>query len=79
MSDAETQVGQLRPHALSPKEVGELLGMPERTVVDLLHRGIIPGRKLGKYWRVHPDVMDRLLPKGDENVVPLPLKKKPER
>lgn len=55
---------------LKPRDVADLLGISERTVRDMIARGEIPAKKLGKFWLIHPDAIDRLLPKAvDANVV----------
>jgi excisionase family DNA binding protein len=35
---------------LNSNQTAELLGIPERTVVRLARKGVIPGRKAGRNW-----------------------------
>lgn len=51
---------------LKPRDVAELLGIAERTVRDMIARGEIPARKLGKFWLIHPEAIERLLPKATD-------------
>lgn len=41
------------------KEVAAYLGVSERTALRLLSSGAIPGRRVGKLWRVSPTVLER--------------------
>lgn len=38
-----------------PGQVADALNVSERMVRDLLTRGELPGKKIGKFWRSHPD------------------------
>ena len=37
---------------LTPKEVSRILGKSEETIRQMLRRGSIPGKKIGKTWYV---------------------------
>ena len=46
---------------LSAQEVGKILRVSHNTVLRWLREGKIPALKLGKTWRVRPEVLDALL------------------
>ncbi len=42
--------------ALTPSDVAADLQLPsEESAIKLLRQGVIPGFKVGRYWRVDPD------------------------
>lgn len=46
---------------LTVKEVAEMLGMHEVTIRDKCREGEIPAIKMGKYWRVKEDDLNKWL------------------
>lgn len=42
---------------LTRDEVSQLLAVPESTIGNLHRYGTLPGRRVGKYLRWHPDVV----------------------
>lgn len=46
---------------LTPAEVAERLRVTERTVYMWLREAKLPGRKLGKLWRIRPEDLDTFL------------------
>lgn len=61
--------GASTPSALHPDlaevmdaaDLGELLGIPERTICALMRQGLIPGQKVAGRWRAHwPTIQQRL-------------------
>jgi len=59
--------------ALTPKHVAERLQVSERTVLDLLRVGELPGRKVGGQWRVAPAALEAYM-RGDSDAEPLTAK-----
>lgn len=43
------------------KELSEMLKLREPQVRNLLNRGVIKGFKIGRYWRVAKEEIDRLM------------------
>lgn len=51
------------PEYVSPADVADRLGVPERTVQYLCQRGLLPAVRLpgGRLWRIHAGRLDALL------------------
>lgn len=56
---------------LKPHEVAEALNVSERMVREMLTRGELPGKKIGKFWRVHPDALEKWVKGSGDNLVRL--------
>jgi excisionase family DNA binding protein len=57
-----------RADVMTVAEVADLVGLSAYTVKEYARRGILPGRKLGRYWRfLRPELEDALrqLPQPD--------------
>lgn len=55
---------------LTPKEAAEKLKLNEKTVLQLLRSGELPGRHLGRQWRIPEDALMEYL-EGDFDREPL--------
>lgn len=44
---------------LSVKELCKYLDIPKQTIYQLLHRGLMPGAKIGRQWRFKKDSIDK--------------------
>jgi len=51
-------------HLLKPEEVAERLAVTPKVVRAWLLAGKIPGIRLGRLWRVHPDALDKIIKEG---------------
>jgi excisionase family DNA binding protein len=53
---------------LTAAEAAALLGgrANRKTVIKLINRGELKGKKLGREWRIHPDWLEEYLSKPDE-------------
>ena len=49
---------------LTVEQVAAKLQVSERTVLQWLRAGELPGRKLGRLWRIHPGVLDGFMRVG---------------
>jgi excisionase family DNA binding protein len=73
-SQPQTPVTELR--VLSVRQTAEYMGLHPRTVSELLRRGELVGRRVGKPWKVHVDaIRDYLMRKPLEREVALAARK----
>ncbi|MBD3245678.1 MAG: helix-turn-helix domain-containing protein [Candidatus Omnitrophica bacterium] len=56
--DLPKQPNQDRPQIMTPKETAQYLGVHLMTVYRLIHKGELPGFKIGGQWRIKKDVLD---------------------
>jgi excisionase family DNA binding protein len=49
---------------LTPEQAAEALHVPVRTVYDLLRRGQLRGRKVGRHWRTTKEWIDEYMMEG---------------
>jgi len=49
---------------LTSVAVGEALGIHPKTVERMCRRGELPGRKIGRKWFFHPNMIDSLFSTG---------------
>jgi excisionase family DNA binding protein len=59
--------------ALDPEKIAEILGLHYDTVVRMLRRGQIPGRRIGRLWRTDPDLFSSWLRQGEPHLAEHPL------
>ncbi|GGE28822.1 hypothetical protein GCM10011571_33700 [Marinithermofilum abyssi] len=50
---------------LTLKEAAAFLKIPQQTMYKLAQEGKVPGKKVGKQWRFHADVLEKWL-KGEK-------------
>jgi excisionase family DNA binding protein len=48
-------------------EVAAFLDVAEETVREWARKGILPGKKMGKFWLFHPEVIQNLLIENKSN------------
>ena len=51
-AESASGVSAVEPLLVTPKRAGELLGLGKTTVFDLLNKGILERRKIGKATRI---------------------------
>lgn len=49
---------------LTVEQAAQALNVPVGEVYRLLQRGEIPAIRLGRYWRIPPDIVGRLIREG---------------
>jgi len=49
---------------LTVEQAAASLQVTERTMLQWLRTGTLPGRKLGGVWRIHPGVLDEFMRGG---------------
>ena len=60
-------MGESTPsRALAPEDLAKILGLHYDTVVRMLRRGEIPGRRVGRVWRTDPAAFQAWLRRDDE-------------
>ncbi|HET9733190.1 MAG TPA: helix-turn-helix domain-containing protein [Acidimicrobiales bacterium] len=57
------------PVYLRPAEVAEIFGVSEKTIYRLIHSGRLPGRKIGRSWRVAQAALQRMAADTDQLAV----------
>lgn len=55
---------------LTPAQAAELLQVSEKTVLNWLRAGKIPGRKVGRLWRIPHEAIIASLQTGDKEGLP---------
>ena len=56
---------------MSVEEAAEYLRMPKNTLYIKLQSGEVPASKLGKYWKIYQEELDKWLEVNRKNPVPL--------
>lgn len=46
---------------MTPEEAAQAMRVHPRTIEDMLREGKIPGRKVGRQWRLAPDALNQWL------------------
>ena len=64
MEARENEHRQIASSYLTTEQAADALQVSGRTVLQWLRSGVLPGRKLGGLWRIHPDVLDQFI-RGD--------------
>lgn len=55
---------------LTPEEAAAILKVTPRTVYEWLKKGRIPGRKIGKVWRIPGERLERWVRGSEDDVLP---------
>jgi excisionase family DNA binding protein len=52
---------QMTGRIFTPEDLVKLLDIPKKTIMDHLRAGKIPGKKIGKHWRISEEAFDEYM------------------